>query len=155
MTCLYLFSDRFVYNCRHTILFKCLFGSDGSRVTSSKCLPFFFWTWPLATLFVVLQCYLLCAVLNTKASDIGLTKWKGAKTGWACFLLLLMMLFHDEGEAYNPFWKIITTKHRPCSLFHVRLACMLVWFSFIEEDMVGFSPRCFSKLQPYSATNST
>lgn len=37
------------------------------------------------SLFVVFQCYLLCAVLNTKASEIGLTQWKGAKTGWACF----------------------------------------------------------------------
>lgn len=107
------------------------------------------------TLFVVLQCYLLCAVLNTKASEIGLTQWKGAKTGWASSLHLLVMLLLDKGEAYNPFWKIITTKHRPCSVFHVRLACMLVWFAFIEEDVVGFSSRCFSKSQPYSATNST
>ena len=65
-----------------------------------------------------------------------------------------MMLLHDEGEADSPFRKIILTKHKPCSLVHVRLACMLDWFAFIEEDVVGFSPRGFSKLQPYSATNS-
>lgn len=107
------------------------------------------------TLFVVLQCYLLYAVLNTKASEIAWRNGRGLKLAEPVFLHLLVMLLHDKGEAYNPFWKIITTKHRPCSLFHVRLACMLVWFAFIEEDVVGFSSRCFSKSQPYSATKST
>jgi len=55
------------------------------------------------TLVVVFQCYLLCAVLNTKASEIGLTQWKGAKLAEPVFLHLLMMLLHDKGEAYNPF----------------------------------------------------
>lgn len=107
------------------------------------------------TLFVVLQCYLLCAVLNTKASEIGLTQWKGAKTGWACFFASSGDVIAWQGRSLQPVLKNDYYKHRPCSLFHVRLACMLVWFAFIEEDVVGFSSRCFSKSQPYSATNST